>query len=395
MPPIASNRLPHRQNNIQHLLHGGLLQSLRVAAVGVGWISQNRHLPAICRRPEYELVGVIDVDGARAEEVARQYGILHAVTSRLAEVDWLDTVDALVIGAPAPSHTGLIEQALACDKHVLVEPPFVTRLADGEHLARVAQETGRVLAVAQGFLFSRAVACLQCDMAGGRLGEILSLLSVQLSHIRRRMPAWVEELPGGLFVTQSPPLLSLVRRLLPGAALEQVKVSESTSGASTPREVYAQLRNHRGQGATLVMRFEASVNEWHVTVAAEHGTANIDMYRDLYLFLPGVARDPREGLARGMQVMGAPLWASLPGASVHTRARGHGYDEVFARFAAAIRSRTLQPEHISSVDALAVLRLQQEILGASRHPGSLHITSRALPGAGEWMPMPQASAQLH
>jgi predicted dehydrogenase len=396
MPPRARNTLQQRSNDIQHLLQGGLLQSLRVAAVGVGWVSQNRHLPAILRRPEYELVGVVDVDGERAQEVASLHGILYAVTDRLSEVDWLDTVDAIVIGAPAPSHGDLIAQALACNKHVITEKPFVTSIAEGERLAATAQRAGRVLAVVQSFQFTRAFACLQRDMASGRLGELFNLLSVQLSHPRRRPPAWMEGMPGGQFFEESPHLLCLARRLLPGVELEQVKVTPSSWGASTPKEVYSQLRNHRGQGATLLMRFEAAVNEWHVTLSTEQGTANIDMYRDIYLFIPGQVREAREGLNRSIQVMGGPLWGSLTGGPMQARSRlGFGYDEVFARFAAAIRSGTLQPEHIGAADALAVLRLQQEILGAGRIPGALHTTARSQPGAPEWAPMPPLSAHLH
>jgi len=396
MPPRARNRLQQRPDDIQHLLQGGFLQSLRVATVGVGWVAQNRLLPAILRRPEYELTGVIDIDGERAREVAAEHGVLHAVTAKLSEVDWLDTVDAIVIGAPAPSHGELIAQALACGKHVITEKPFVTSIAEGEKLATAALRAGLVLAVMHSFLFTRAFACLQRDMASGRLGELFSLLSVQLCHARRKPPAWVEGLPGGQFFDESSHLLGLARRLLPGVELEQVKVTPSSWGVSTPKEVYSQLRNHRGQGATLLMRFEAAVNEWHVTLSAEQGTANIDMYRDIYLFIPGHVREAHEGLSRSIQVMGGPLWGSLTGGPVHGRARlGFGYDEVLARFAAAIRSATLQPEHIGSADALAVLRLQQEILGAGRNAGAPLASARLLPGMPEWAPMPPLSAHLH
>ena len=33
---------------------------VRVAAVGLGWVSLHRHLPALRRDPSFELVGVID-----------------------------------------------------------------------------------------------------------------------------------------------------------------------------------------------------------------------------------------------------------------------------------------------------------------------------------------------
>jgi scyllo-inositol 2-dehydrogenase (NADP+) len=363
-----------------HVPRCGGSPPLRVAAVGVGWVSQNRHLPAIWRRAEYQLVGVIDVDAGRARAVADQYNVHHAVTGQLGEVDWLHTVDAIIIGAPPPTHGELIEQALACRKHVLTEKPFVMSLAEGERLAQAARRAERVLAVVHNFQFTRAFACLQRDMASGRLGEIHNLLAVQLSTARRRLPPWVAGLPGGLFFEESPHPLYLARRLLPGAELEQARMTPGSSGA-TPREVYAQLRNRRGQGATVLMRFEATLSEWHLTLAAEHGTADIDIFRDIYLFIPSDARHERDvprGAAPGLS---GPLWGSLTGRPLHVRSRlGYGYDEVLARFAAAIRGGTLQPEHIGCADALSVLKLQQEILTSSRSPSSWMLCARSTLG---------------
>lgn len=375
MPPRTRNRLGAQPppSNLRQALRGGCAPPLRVAAVGVGWVSQNRHLPAIWRRAEYELVGVIDVDAVRARAVAGQYNVHHAVTGQLAEVDWLATVDAVIIGAPPPTHAELIEQALACKKHVLTEKPFVMSTREGDRLALTARRASRVLAIVHNFQFTRAFACLQRDMASGRLGEIHNLLAVQLSNPRRRLPAWVAGLPGGLFFDESPHPLYLARRLMPGVELEHVRL---TPGAgSTPKEVYAQLRNRRGQGATVLMRFEAALSEAHVTLAAEHGTADIDLFRDIYHFLPSDARHERDA------PRGPPGWGSLTGGPLQVRSRlGYGYDEVLARFAAAIRSGTLEPEHIGCADALSVLRLQQEILGTSRSPGSLMLCARSVLG---------------
>jgi predicted dehydrogenase len=356
-------------------------------------VSQNRHLPAIWRRAEYELVGVIDVDAGRARAVADQYNVLHAVTSRLEEVDWLHTVDAIIIGAPPPTHGEIIEQALACKKHVLTEKPFVMSLAEGERLAHAARRAERVLAVVHNFQFTRAFACLQRDMASGRLGEIHNLLAVQLSNPRRRLPPWVAQLPGGLFFEESPHPLYLARRLLPGVELEQARMTPGSNGV-TPREVYAQLRNRRGQAATVLMRFEASLSEWHLTLAAEHGTADIDIFRDIYLFIPSDARHERDA-PRGTPAVSGPLWGSLTGRQLHVRSRlGYGYDEVLARFAAAIRGGTLQPEHIGCADALSVLKLQHEILNSSRSPSSWILSARS-PLGPEGATMLSPPAHLH
>ena len=86
---------------------------LRTAAVGLGWVSQNRHLPAMQRNPAFDVVGVVDRHPDRAREVAARAGLRrHHAGERLAEVPWLAEVEAFVIGAAPASHGTLIREAL-------------------------------------------------------------------------------------------------------------------------------------------------------------------------------------------------------------------------------------------------------------------------------------------
>src|SRR5690348_3679559 len=231
---------------------------IRIAAVGLGWVSQNRHLPAIAGSPGvYELAGVVDPSLERAQAVAARYGTRAAAARTLADVTWLDDVDAIVIGAPPFAHAALIEEAIAARKHVLTEKPFVMHVADGERLLERALEARRVLAIVHNFQFSRSFKRLQSLILEGKLGEIRSVWATQLSNPKRRLPEWYRDLPGGLFFDESPHLLYLVRRLLPDLSLLESRITASARGESTPAEVYAQFSNRRGQTATLLMNFEA------------------------------------------------------------------------------------------------------------------------------------------
>jgi len=92
-----------------------------VAAVGLGWVTLHRHFPAIRACPELQLVGVVDRRPGHAQAVARQHGVaLHHAGERLADIAWLDRVDAFSIGSSPFSHAGLIREALHPYKGVVI-----------------------------------------------------------------------------------------------------------------------------------------------------------------------------------------------------------------------------------------------------------------------------------
>lgn len=357
---------------------------IRIAAVGLGWVSQNRHLPAIAaNRARYELAGVVDPNLERAQSIAARYRTRAAAARTLADVAWLEDVDAIMVGAPPFAHAALIDEAIASGKHVLTEKPFVMNIADGERLVKKALAAHRVLAIVHNFQFSRSFKKLQRVVRDRKLGEIRSVWAMQLSNPKRRLPEWYRSLPGGLFFDESPHLLYLVRRLLPELSLIEARITPSATGESTPGEVYAQLRNPSGQTATLLMNFEAALSEWHLIVTGELGTADLDVFRDILTFLPNDGRhDAKDILRTSYRGIRDHLLGTLSsGARYYLKQLDYGNREIVTRFADAIHNTALQPDFIGSHEALAVRRTQEDILsaGADRLPGISRTDRAATP----------------
>src|SRR5712664_2342106 len=77
------------------------LSALRVAVVGLGWVGTHRHLPWLKRRPDVEVVGVIDHTPAKVERAKSLFRIAEgAVADGPSAVSWLDRVDAVTIATP-------------------------------------------------------------------------------------------------------------------------------------------------------------------------------------------------------------------------------------------------------------------------------------------------------
>jgi scyllo-inositol 2-dehydrogenase (NADP+) len=345
---------------------------LRVAEIGLGWVGLNRHLPAMTRHGGFDVVGLIDRHQGTAEREAKSRGIRrHHCGSDVASVPWLDEIDAIIVATAPFAHYEIIRSALECGKHVLTEKPFTMTVEEGECLVRLSRERQRVLGIVHNFQFAPSTKRLRRDIANGVFGNVRGVVARQYGNPRRRLPTWYEDLPLGLFYDESPHLLYLLRRLSPRPLrLLACDVFPSTSGKVTPAIIQAQYES--GMGAeripvTLSLHFESPVSEWHVTVLGENCLGDVDVFRDIYVRLPNDDAHTSMSVLRTSMAATWGHWRQhLTRGPLHLMGKlQYGNDEVFARFhTAATTSAPLTD--ISAEDALAVLRMQHEIVDTGR-----------------------------
>lgn len=143
---------------------------MRVAVIGCGRIAQVAHLPAMNKIPQMVLAGTFDASEHVAKAVAEQYGAV--ATTSLEECLGLD-IDAVIVTVPDRAHAEITRRALEAGKHVLVEKPLTSSIAEGERLAALADASGCVLHVGTmkrhdpGVVYAR-------EMIAERLGAVLS-----------------------------------------------------------------------------------------------------------------------------------------------------------------------------------------------------------------------------
>ena len=112
---------------------------LRIAIIGAGNLSTKRIYPYIGAAGG-QLVGVCDLDDAKAQRNARRFG-----GTAYSDIDaMLDTErpDAVMICVGPAAHAELAKKVLRAGYPVYTEKPPATTAADAVEVARVAQETG-------------------------------------------------------------------------------------------------------------------------------------------------------------------------------------------------------------------------------------------------------------
>jgi predicted dehydrogenase len=132
------------------------VKKTRVAVVGVGEFGRN-HVRVIRQSPRAELAAVVDIDSARALEVAAAEGCAALHDAR----DLAGKVDAAIVAAPTSVHAEVGCALLEAGIDVLVEKPIAPDLGQADRLIQAAEANGRMLQVGHLERFNPAVIALQ------------------------------------------------------------------------------------------------------------------------------------------------------------------------------------------------------------------------------------------
>ena len=140
---------------------------LNIAVVGVGHLGRH-HARILASVPDVNLVAVVDVNRARADEIA-------ATNRTQALYDYRDVigrVDAVTLAVPTALHAEIGCACLAAGLATLVEKPMARSLAEADALIAAAAKGGAVLGVGHTERFNPAVAAASPLLSDPRFIEV-------------------------------------------------------------------------------------------------------------------------------------------------------------------------------------------------------------------------------
>jgi predicted dehydrogenase len=129
-----------------------MTQPIRIGVVGAGGLGYH-HVRILRDVPGATLVGFHDARPERAEQVSRELGV--QAFADLGEL--LDRVDAATIVVPTPAHHAVARAALERGRHLLIEKPIATSLAEADELLEIAARTGAIVQTGHVERFNRAI----------------------------------------------------------------------------------------------------------------------------------------------------------------------------------------------------------------------------------------------
>jgi predicted dehydrogenase len=145
-------------------------QQVSIGVVGLGYWGPNlaRNFDML---PDAELRWGCDARPEIRERVAAR----HPGTRFTGELDDLlsdETLDAIVLATPVPTHAELAVRVLDAGKHCFVEKPLAQSAADAERACEAARASGRILMVGHLLQYHPGVNKLKAIADSGELGDI-------------------------------------------------------------------------------------------------------------------------------------------------------------------------------------------------------------------------------
>lgn len=122
-----------------------------------------------------ELVAVADPAPAAREWAAATLDLPAARIVPDLDAALAVEADAVLVITPPATHHAVVTQALEAGRHVLVEKPLATTIAEAKDLIATAERTGKTLVTSQNYRYRNPARAVQRAIAEGELGDLLSV----------------------------------------------------------------------------------------------------------------------------------------------------------------------------------------------------------------------------
>ena len=163
------------------------MEKVRFGVIGAGGIADRRTIPGMLKCDGAELVGVMEIDPARAEALRAKYGAKRAYTDEAALLADPE-IDAVYIASPVNMHARQAMLAADHKKHILLEKPIAGSFEEARRVIEHCHARG--VRVAAGFMM-RFGACINemkraCE--AGKIGQLVSIYAL--------FTCWYPDMPG-------------------------------------------------------------------------------------------------------------------------------------------------------------------------------------------------------
>ena len=254
--------------------------AVRIGVLGCGGIARTAHLRSLARTPGAEVVALADADPANLA-AARSLAPAAQCVGDYAHVLQMGDVDAVIVALPPALHADAALLAIRRGKHVYVEKPLATSVADANHVITAWQDSGLTGMMGFNYRYNPIVRRARERIAAGAAGNPIGVRTV-FSTPRRAIPSWKRQRDtgGGALLDLAVHHIDLVRFLL-DAEISQVS-AEVRSVSSDQDTAFLQLGLTNGATAQSMVSLSA-IEDDRIEVYGSDARVTIDRYRSLRL----------------------------------------------------------------------------------------------------------------
>ncbi|MDF2720630.1 MAG: oxidoreductase [Paenibacillus sp.] len=171
------------------------MSTIKVAIIGCGTIASNKHIKAYLANSGAEIKYFCDINRARAEKAAADFGCGIAIEDYKLILDDPE-VEAVSICTPNHVHASISIACMRAGKNVLCEKPAARTYEEALEMQQVQHETGKILNIGVVNRFNTGVNLIRSIVESGDLGELYHVYASFRAH--RSIPGL-----GGAFTTKA------------------------------------------------------------------------------------------------------------------------------------------------------------------------------------------------
>jgi len=166
-----------------------LTDKVGIAVIGCGYWGVN-YVRVFHELPGAQVVAICDGRSERLQEMGKRFPHARQTTDVAELLQW-PGIDAVVICTGATTHFAVAQRCLQAGKHVLVEKPMATTVADARQLVACAKAQRVTLMVGHTFLYNAGIRKVKEYMQRADMGQIYYLYArrTNLGPIRQDVNA--------------------------------------------------------------------------------------------------------------------------------------------------------------------------------------------------------------
>jgi predicted dehydrogenase len=356
------------------------MKKLKVAVIGAGFISSNRHLPAWrSLGTKVKIVGVSDLNSELGRHVADQFGIKNSYVDA-AEMIAKEKPEVVDICTPPATHAEVASLALENGCHMLIEKPMALTNADCDAIVNGARAKSVKVCVGHTGLFYEPFVRGREMVDRGEIGKFRGMrvvISTPTDYMTSSKDHWAHKLPGGAIGETGPHPVYMSLAFI--NHVEKVTVDSIKQLPEYPWSRYEDYRiNLIGETGTSSIHINYATNQWMVWVeiAGSEGTLLLDLHGRVVTKLN---RPKLTTSAIGLSVLGQTAQilkeACLTALKQVTHQTASTHDRLIRGFADSLLNGTRIPVSAEEGrEAVRVMNLIADQLGGRASGGLTRVT---------------------
>jgi len=324
------------------------MNALKVAVIGAGFISSNRHLPAWrSLGKKIELVGLSELNREMGVKVGAQFKVKH-VYADVVDMIAKEKPDVVDICTPPATHAKLALLAMEHGCHMLIEKPMALTNPDCDAIVAGAKQHNVKVCVGHTGLFYEPFIRGRRMVEQGAIGKFQGMrvvISTPTDYMTSNRDHWAHKLPGGAIGETGPHAVYMSLAFM--SRVEKVTVDGLKQLPQYPWSQYEDYRiNLVGDTGISSIHVNYASNQWMswVEIAGSSGTLILDLHGRV------VTRLNRSALtvpAFGLSVLGQAAQilkeAGLTTVKLVTRQEASTHEHLIRGFADSLLNGTRVP----------------------------------------------------